>query len=80
MQQSFGPVRMVLNVKSAKLPTKSAPMSTLIGMVGVMSMVIAARLRGAYRHSPYFVRNTGVPIVKVRELSKAERELVTNAA
>jgi len=78
LQQSFGPVRIVLNVKSAKVPVKSAPWSTLAAMVRVMTTVIAARLRGDYG-SPFFEQGTGVPVVRARELTKAERELVANA-
>lgn len=60
--QSFGPVRMVLNTKSAKGRVKSTPVSNLISILRIMKAVIGGRLSGAYRRSPFFNADTGVPI------------------
>jgi len=80
LQESFGPVRMVLNTKSARGRVKSTPASNLVALLGVMKSVIGARLSGAYRPNPFFATETGAPVARPRELTKAERERVTNAA
>jgi len=79
VEESFGPTRIVLNVRSAKIPVKSSSIRTTLGMVRVMAAVITARLRGAYKRNPLFQQSAGAPIVAPRVLSKAEREAVTNA-
>jgi hypothetical protein len=80
LQESFGPVRMVLNTKSAKGRVKSTPMSNLVAMLGLMKSVVGARLNGTYTRNPFFVSESGAPVAHPRVLSKAERERVTNAA
>ena len=54
LQESFGPVRMVLNTKCARGRVKSTPVSNLVGMLGVMKSVIGTRLSGAYKRNPFF--------------------------
>jgi len=80
LEESFGPVRMVLNTKSARGRVKSTPVINLVALLGVMKSVIGARLSGAYRPNPFFATETGAPVARPRELTKAERERVTNAA
>jgi len=80
LQDSFGPVRMVLNTKSARGRVKSTPVSNLVAMLGVMTSVIGTRLSGAYKRNPFFETETGTPIARPRELAKAERERITNVA
>jgi len=80
LQESFGPVRMVLNTKSAKGRVVSTPASNLLAMLGLMKSVIGTRLNGTYKRNPFFATETGRPIAHPRELTKAERERVTNAA
>ena len=80
LQESFGPVRMVVNTKSARGRVKSTPVSNLLGMLGLMKSVIGARLAGTYKLNPFFRAETGTPLVRPRELTKAERERFTNAA
>jgi len=80
LQESFGPVRMVINTKSARGRVKSTPVSNLMGMLGLMKSVIGARLSGTYKRNPFFGTETGTPVARPRELTKAERERVTNAA
>jgi hypothetical protein len=79
LHESFGPVRMVLNTKSARGRVKSTPMSNLVGFPGLMASVIGARLSGAYMHNPFFETEAGRPVAQPRELTKAERERVTSA-
>jgi hypothetical protein len=80
LQESFGPVRMVLNTKSAKGHVKTTPVSNFVTLLGLMKTVIATRLNGTYKSNPFFAAETGTPIVDPRELTKAERERVSNAA
>jgi len=79
-QEPFGPVRMVLNTKSAKGPVKSTPLRNVLPGLGVMKSVLAARLNGTYKRNPFFGDETGTPIVRSRELSRAERERFTGTA
>jgi Family of unknown function (DUF6151) len=79
LQDSFGPVRMVLQTNSAKGSVASTPMSNLITLMKVMKAVIAARMSGSYKSNPFFVEGSGAPIKQPRVLSKAERTRVTNA-
>lgn len=80
LQKSFGPVRMVLNTKSAKGRVKSTPVSNFLAMLGLMKSVIGTRLNGTYKRNPFFGAETGTPVAPPHELTKAERERVTNAA
>jgi len=54
--------------------------SNLVGMLEVMKSVIGTRLSGAYKRNPFFGTEMGTPVARPRELTKAERERVTNAA
>ena len=80
LQESFGPVRMVLNTKSARGRVKSTPVNNLATMLVVMKWVIGTRLSGAYKRNPFFGTEMGTPVARPRELTKAERERVTNVA
>ena len=80
LQDSFGPVRMVLQTKSAKGQVKSTPMSNFVTMLKIMKSVIATRISGGYKHNPFFVEDSGTPIKQPRVLTKAERTRVTSAA
>jgi hypothetical protein len=79
LQESFGPVRMAVNTKSARGRVKSTPVSSLLGMLGLMKSVIGARLAGTYRRNPFFAAEMGTPLARPRELTKAERQRFTNA-
>lgn len=80
LQESFGPVRAVLNTKSAKGHVKSTPVSKSLSLLKIMKSVIAARLNGNYRRNPFFEMAAGTPIVQPRVLTKTERERVTDGA
>jgi Family of unknown function (DUF6151) len=79
LQDSFGPVRMVLQTNSAKGKVKSMPMSNVMTLMKIMTSVISARLSGGYKSNPFFVEDLGAPIKQPRVLSKAERTRVTSA-
>ena len=81
LQESFGPVRAVLNTKSsAEGHVKSTPVSKSLSLLKIMKSVIAARLNGSYRRNPFFETAAGTPIVQPRVLTKTERERVTDGA
>ena len=77
LDESFGPVRMVLNTKSAKGPVESRPLKNVVALLGLMKAVVGARLSGGYKANPFFDPQTGKPVVQARELTAAEREQVT---
>ena len=73
LQDSFGPVRMVLQTKSANGQVKATPMSNFVTLLRIMKSVIATRISGSYKCNPFFVEDSGVPIRQPRVLTKAER-------
>jgi Family of unknown function (DUF6151) len=79
LEDSFGPVRMVLQTKSAKGQVKSTPMSNFVTMLKVMKSVIGTRISGNYKRNPFFVEHSGSPIKQPRVLTNAERTRVTSA-
>jgi hypothetical protein len=79
LQESFGPIRMVLNTKYARSQVKSTPLGNLVAMLGIMKSVIGARVNGTYKSNPFFDTEAGSPIKRPRVLTRAEREQVTNA-
>ncbi len=71
-QASFGPVTMVVGVKSALGNDKPRSAGLVSGIAKTMAMIIKARLSGAYRRSPFFNPDTGAPVVKPMVLTAAE--------
>lgn len=81
LQESFGPLRMVLGTKSASGDVKPTSVVGLVAaMVRLMTSVFGARLRGEYKNNPFFDAQTGKPALAPRVLTKEERERVTHAA
>ena len=80
LQESFGPVRMVLQTKSAKGQVKSTPMRNFVTLLKIMKAVFATRISGTYKRNPFFIDDSGAPIKKPRELTTAERARVTSPA
>jgi len=79
LSDSFGPVRAYVGTESAKgdpKPKKIGLPSVLLWFVGT---TLKARLNGDYKRSPFFVADTGAPIVTPRVLSMAERTSLVNA-
>jgi hypothetical protein len=79
LEDSFGPVRMVLQTGSAKGKVKSTPVSNFISLLAIMKSVLGARMSGRYKSNPFFVKDSGTPIRQPRVLTKAERARFTNA-
>lgn len=70
LQDSFGPVRMVLQTKSAKGQVKSTPMGNFVTLLKIMKSVIATRISGGYKRNPFFVEDSGTPIRQPRVLAR----------
>lgn len=73
MTASFGPLNMALYAGSARGKVAKMPVTTLVGMVRIMSNVIGARLTGQYRQNPFFDPDSGVPVAAPYALTTDER-------
>lgn len=71
--ESFGPVRMVLNTRSARGRVKGTPIANLVTIAGLMKTVIGARLGGGWKRNPFFDTEADTPVRAPRELTRAER-------
>jgi hypothetical protein len=79
LETSFPPVQMHVNTRSAKGKPPAMIGSEALALLGFLPRLIAGRLTGSYRRTPFFSGN-GVPVVSVQLLTPAERELATRAA
>jgi hypothetical protein len=76
LNDSFGPVRMWSFTKSAKTKVDASSIGMVPGILRLIAMVLRARLDGAYKRTPFFLVETGVPIVAPKILTNREREAV----
>jgi hypothetical protein len=67
------------NTKSAKGPLQPMRTNAVVAILRILSSIIRARLNGDYKHTPFFVADSGTPVVPPKVLSSAERERVMNA-
>jgi len=74
IEDSFGPLRIAVNTKTARNPVRSTPIASTAGVLGLMSSALVDRISGMYKNNPFFERGTHKPIRPVRVLSKDERE------
>jgi hypothetical protein len=72
-QSSFGAVRMVANGGSATCTVRSTPVGNAIGILMLASSLLASRLSGGYRRTPFFDAGSGAPVRTPYVLSEAER-------
>ncbi|MEO8629346.1 MAG: DUF6151 family protein [Betaproteobacteria bacterium] len=79
LDDSFGPLRMVLKTKSATGEVIPTPYRSFVAILKIMKAVIGARLAGAYKTNSFFVEPSGDPIEQPRVLTKAERARLTRA-
>lgn len=75
----FGPVRMYVYTKYAKGERKPKSVGLPAGILRVTGMILKARFSGSYRHTPFFVPESGAPIVTPKVLSSQELNDVKNA-
>jgi len=76
---SFGPVRMYVNTKSAKGPVRSGSIAATWGILRVLAKIVRARVDGGYKRTPFFAVETGSPIAAPKVLSRSERDKLMNA-
>lgn len=73
-QASFGPVRLAANRPSAiGKPAKVPLMRAAAALGGLGASLLAARITGAYRQTPFFEPETGRPVRSPHVLTDAER-------
>lgn len=77
--QDFGPVRAILNPKSATAAVGATPGHNLMAMLRLTTMVIGGRLRGSWRDTPFFSPESGAPVVRPQVFSSGERAQLTHA-
>jgi hypothetical protein len=73
IERSFGPVTLRLNTASATGPVAHRSRGVLGSMFRFMGSMLAARIGGSYRRTPFFDADSGAPIVEPQVLSLAER-------
>ena len=75
LQQSFGPLRMAVNIGSALGPVRKTPtLATAASLFGLATTLLTARTGGGWRNNPFFDAGTAAPVRSVRVLTPAERE------
>jgi len=79
LDDAFGPVRSRVNPDSARGTPKPGAAGLGSIIVWFLSKVVWARFNGDYKRTPFFVAETGMPIVTPRVLSREEHETVMNA-
>jgi hypothetical protein len=81
IEQSFGPVRIVLNTTTAIGQVKATGVaSNVVNLLRLMKSTIGARLGGAWKRNPFFDTATGTPVRQPRVLTADERERLPHAA
>jgi Family of unknown function (DUF6151) len=72
LDKAFGPVSMHVNIKYAIGEDKPKLIGFLSGTLRIIVMVLKARLNGSYKRTPFFVLESGDPIVTPKVLSDQE--------
>ena len=80
LDASFGPVSMRVGVENAIGPDKPAASGLLGGIAKFFAIIIKGRMGGAYRSSPFFNPQTGVPVANPKILSESELTAARSAA
>ena len=74
VDDAFGPVRMRVNVQSAKGPPGKTPrVGFAVVVLRYLGSMAWSRLSGSYRVNPFFIGSGGDPRVEPRVLSPSER-------
>jgi len=72
LDESFGPVTVVVNTESAIGSPRPGEKGKLAGLFSVLLRAFTARLNGKYRQTPFFDAGTNTPVVTPRILSRQE--------
>ena len=75
--ESFGPVRLRVNTKSARGTPKPESVGFVPMVIRVLFTLLKARVDGSYRQTPFFAN--GTPVATPKVLSREELARVTNA-
>lgn len=74
LAQSFGPLRMAVNIGSALGPvTRTPPLTAAGSLLGLGTTLLGARLGGGWQDNPFFDTDTATPVRAVRVLTREER-------
>ncbi len=76
LDNNLGPIRMYAHTESAIGENKPKSAGVLSGVLRVFGMVLKARLDGRYKQNPFFVMESGRPIVTPTVLSAEELQTV----
>jgi hypothetical protein len=76
LNDSFGPVRIHVNTKSAKGSVRSGSTAATLVILRVLAKILLARADGSYKRTPFFSVETGSPIANPKVLSRGERDEV----
>lgn len=79
-ERSFPKLQMRVNTSSARQSPQRMLLKTAAALLGFMPRVIASRVSGSYRRTPFFASPAGSPIVEVYVLSEAETERAYSGA
>lgn len=72
LDASFGTAKVAANTKSALDAVDATPFTTLAAVLQIGASMVAARMSGSYRRSPFF--RDGMPLRKATVLTPEERE------
>jgi len=79
-ESAFGPIRMHVHTKHAKEKGKVKSVGVAAALFRVTGMILRARFDGSYRITPFFLPETGAPIVSPKVLRVQELKELKNAA
>jgi hypothetical protein len=79
LETSFGPVSMHVGVKSAIGAVKPTASGLFSGLAKAVAIIVRGRFGGAYRASPFFNPQTGIPVANPNILSASELNAAKSA-
>lgn len=79
LDNAFGSIRMYVNTESAIGEEKPKAAGVLSGTLRVFGMMLKARLDGRYKQTPFFMMESGTPIVVPKVLKDEELKNVKSA-
>lgn len=76
LDEAFGPILMRVCTKYAKGEPKPKSSGVPTRMLRIITSILIARLDGSYRDTPFFIVESGVPIVPPKVLTSQELEAI----
>lgn len=76
LDEAFGSIQMHIYTKYAKGEPKPKSFGVPTRMLRIITSILIARLDGSYRHTPFFIVESGDPIVPPRVLTSQELEAI----